>query len=103
MVESPGQYRWSSFGHNIGRVSIEAIRFHPVYLSLGHDDASRSKAYQELFRCHLDPASMKKIASAWQTGTPLGNDHFKALVEATLAQKVGQDRRGRPVKGALIP
>ena len=98
MVESPGQYRWSSFHHNIGSLQFDVIKSHPVYLSLGRDKASQTSAYRELFHFHLEPESMKKIANAWLTGTPLGNDYFRGRVEKTLALKVGQDRRGRPGK-----
>ncbi len=38
------------------------------------------------------------IRASWQTGTPLGNDKFKEEIEAVLGRKVGQNRRGRPVK-----
>ncbi len=36
------------------------------------------------------------IRSAVQTGTPLGNDHFRDQIETALKRKVGQARRGRP-------
>ena len=31
-----------------------------------------------------------------QSGTPLGNDRFKTLIERTLTNKVGQAERGMP-------
>jgi len=34
--------------------------------------------------------------AALQTGTPLGNDKFKADIEAALGMKVGHAARGRP-------
>ncbi len=36
------------------------------------------------------------IRAACQTGTPLGNDAFKAKIERKLHCKVGRARRGRP-------
>jgi REP-associated tyrosine transposase len=100
MVESPSHYRWSSFCHNAGIKNIKLIDIHPVYKALGVDKVSRAKAYQDLFKNHLDKDSMKKISDAWLTGTPLGNDYFRQMIEGTLAKKVGQDRRGRPSKTA---
>jgi putative transposase len=101
MVESPSHYRWSSFCHNAGIRDLKLIEYHAVYESLGVDKMSRAKAYKELFSGHLDKASMKKIADAWLTGTPLGNDYFRQMIEEALARKIGQDRRGRPNKDVL--
>jgi putative transposase len=98
MVEVPGHYRWSSFCHNAGVREISFIQFHPLYHQLGASPAERSNAYQALFSSHIEQSVMKKIADAWQTGTPLGNDRFREKVEAQLSRKVGQARRGRPVK-----
>jgi len=97
MVQSPSHYKWSSFGHNAGNKQLTLITHHPVYLSLGKDSMSRFKSYQELFSGQLDQKSMDRISDAWATGTPLGNEYFKEMVEKTLARKVGQDRRGRPL------
>ncbi|MFD2231218.1 transposase [Alkalimarinus sediminis] len=106
MVESPSHYRWSSFCHNTGVQNIKLIDSHSIYELLGVDKVSRTKAYQALFESHLDKDSMKKISDAWLTGTPLGNDYFREMIENTLVKKVGQDRRGRPskqTKRALTP
>ena len=101
MVESPSHYRWSSFSHNSGLRSIKVIKQHQAYLSLGNDKIARANAYKELFRYDLDDEAMKKINDAWLTGTPLGNEYFKEMIERKLMTKVGQDRRGRPhrIKG----
>jgi len=96
MLESPSHYRWSSFCHNAGARDLKLINSHPIYDSLGVDKESRVKAYQELFNYQIDQTAMKKISDAWLTGTPLGNEHFRQMIEETLSKKVGQDRRGRP-------
>ena len=98
MVELPGQYRWSSFCHNIGTRKIGFITPHPIYHGLGDNEKARQQAYEELFKGHIDEIDMKRIREAWQTGTPLGNDYFRERVEQQLRCKVGTARRGRPVK-----
>lgn len=103
MVESPSHYRWSSFCHNAGIRKIKLIEHHSVYDSLGFDDVSRSSAYNALFNGLIDKESMNKISDAWLTGTALGNDYFRQVIEETLAIKVGQDRRGRPTKKGFDP
>lgn len=98
MVRSPGQYRWSSYRCNGQGKEDELITPHAIYMSLGKTEASRLTAYKELFKAHLDKEMLEEIRSAWQTGTPLGNDHFRQKVEDKLECKVGQARRGRPKK-----
>ena len=89
MVESPSHYRWSSFCHNAGVRTIKMISLHRIYLALAEETAERANVYQELFTVELDDEAMKKIKDAWLTGTPLGNDYFKEMIEAKLMTKVG--------------
>ena len=99
MVDVPSHYRWSSYCHNTGVKKIKFIKFHQTYLALGPTKGLRSKAYINLFMQDLTSAEMKHMRDAWQTGTPLGSDRFIEKVEQQLARKVGQARRGRPIKG----
>ena len=46
----------------------------------------------------MDSETLGGIRSAWQTGTPLGNEQFKEKIEKTLKTKVGYAKRGRPKK-----
>ena len=96
MVEMPGHYRWSSFCHNIGTKKISFLSSHAIYQGLGACEEARQKAYQFLFKAHIDEANLKRIRESWQTGTPLGNDWFREKVEHQLQCKVGLARRGRP-------
>jgi len=98
MVKTPGAYRWSSFHANGRGEGNTLIRPHPLYQSLGRTRQQRLGAYRALFNTHIDQKDVEKIRSAWQTGTPLGNEDFRKKVEAKLKCKVGQARRGRPGK-----
>lgn len=99
MVNHPREYRWSSYRANGEGREDALITPHSVYLSLDRTADQRREAYRALFKAHLDEDEIKQIRAAWQTGTPLGNDHFKGQVEAKLKMKIGQARRGRPSKG----
>ena len=101
MVMHPREYRWSSYRANGEGREDPLITPHPIYLALGRTAAQRKEAYRALFKAHIDEEGLKQIRSAWLTGTPLGNDYFKAKIEAKLKTKVGQARRGRPSKRAL--
>ncbi len=99
MVEAADHYRWSSHCHNIGIRKIQMVRFHPLFNALGKTKRERYETYKALFGESLEPGAIKRIHEAWQSGTPLGNDRFRDRVEAQLALKLGQYRRGRPKKG----
>ena len=96
MVRHPREYRWSSYRVNGEGREATFIKPHPIYLALGKIADKRREAYRALFRAHFDEDDINRIRAAWQTGTPLGNDYFKQVVEAKLDTKVGQARRGRP-------
>ena len=97
MVKSPGAYRWSSYRVNARGLESQLIRPHPLYLALGRTRQRRLDAYTALFKVRLDDNILTGIRSAWQTGTPLGNENFRKKIEARLKCKVGHARRGRPV------
>ena len=98
MTISPAYYRWSSYRYNAQGKPDALVTPHSQYLQLARNVADRQLAYKALFKAHMDPEEQVNIRAAWQTGTPLGNDHFRAQVEQTLKRKVGQARRGRPSK-----
>lgn len=102
MVELPGQYRWSSFHHNIGARTIDLVAEHPVYKGLAGSFDERTKEYAKLFQVALSDETIKHIRSCTQTGMPLANDRFKAEIEARLRVKLGEVGRGRP-KRVLTP
>ncbi len=96
LARSPGHYRWSSYRTNAQGKTDELITTHPLYAALGRNRAARQKAYKALFKAPVDDADLKDIRDALQTGTPLGNTHFRKKIERKLKCKVGQAIRGRP-------
>ncbi len=98
MVNQPIDYPWSSYGSNATGKFNRLIAPHEQYLALGKSAALRQHAYRELFCNALAPDQVHTIRTTVQTGTPLGNDYFRQQIEQTLGCKVGQSRRGRPVR-----
>jgi putative transposase len=96
MVKYPAAYRWSSYRANAQGKPDKLLNAHPMYKALGSTDMKRREAYISLFATQIDKNEVKEIRDCWQTGTPLGNDHFKHKIEEKLKCKVGQTRRGRP-------
>lgn len=98
MVKSPKEHRWSSFLANAYGKKNALVEPHDLYLTLGTNDTTRRQAYRGLFRHHLDSELLEEIRSAWQTGTPLGNDRFRKQIARASQTKVGYAKRGRPRK-----
>lgn len=96
MVDHPAKYRWSSYAANALGVSNAVLTAHAEYLALGRAPDDRQTIYRGLFEGRADSDALAPLRSALQTGTPLGNERFKADIEAALGCKVGYARRGRP-------
>ena len=96
MVDHPAQYRWSSYAANALGESNAVLTMQTEYAALGHSPGERQTVYRGLFDQVHDADDLALLRGALQTGTPLGNDKFKAEIEAALNLKVGYARRGRP-------
>ena len=98
MVDHPAKYRWSSYAANAFGMSNAILNQHDEYIGLGTSTNLRQKGYQELFDYDSDSGSLELLRQSLQSGTPLGNDQFKARIEAVVGQKVGSIGPGRPKK-----
>lgn len=98
MVERPQDYRWSSYRANALGEDDPVVAPHPIYRSLGATGRARKAAYRGLFKTELDDEAIGDVRACLQTGTPLGNERFRARIEQALGVKVGHSRRGRPRK-----
>lgn len=96
MVEKPGDYQWSSYHRNAFGQGVDWLTELPEYNQLGATETERKFRYRELFRGNLPHEHIHQIRCCVQTGTPLGNDRFRAEVETVLGRKVGYSQRGRP-------
>lgn len=94
MVDSPGDYRWSSFHSNGGGTADPLLSPHPLYTALGNTNASRATAYRELFDRQLDTQDIHAIRETTETGLVLGNDKFKDEVKAALRRRVDRQPHG---------
>jgi len=98
IVSHPSDYVWSSYRSNAMSHVNEVLQPHELYLLLGATPPARQSAYRDLFRHALDQSLVEDIRATVQTGTPLGNNRFREQIELALQCRVGQSRRGRPVK-----
>ncbi len=80
LVDDPAHYRWTSYRANgLGQADAR-LTPHAVYLALGATDATRRRAYRDLFRSELDAAAVDDIRLALNRNQPLGGNRFYARV-----------------------
>ena len=97
MVSRPEQYRWSSYGANAWGDKSWIVP-HEEYLALGRDGNVRHERYRELFTSELSDENLSLFRKAAHYNQPVGDDRFRAQIEARYGIRVGQMSRGRPRK-----
>jgi putative transposase len=98
LSKSAASYKWSSYKANAQGKKNALITEHENFKDIARGDKNRQEKYTELTKAGLAEEIRTDIQDAWQTGTPLGSDKFKAMVEKKLKMKVGHAKRGRPRK-----
>ena len=96
LVKSAGSYKWSSYKCNAQGRKNSLISAHDSFIALAKDDKKRQESYVALTKAGLSAQVTSDVQDAWQTGTPIGPDKFKKMVERKLKIKVGHSKRGRP-------
>ena len=94
MVRRPRAYPWSSYRHNAGDKDIDLITPHPCYEALADDAEARREAYRALFRRPVPEATLDAIRASTNRGWVLGNDRFKAEIEAMTGRRASPSPRG---------
>ena len=98
LVSDPSLYPWSSFGAHVGNRQSPVIRDHSVFLRLGENETSRSRAYLRLFESELTEEIVCKIREATKKSRPLGNREF----EAGIDMKLNRSPESKPWGGARL-
>lgn len=100
LCPDPAYYRWSSYRANALGETSPLLTPHPLYTTLGADDASRQAAYRELFHQVLPDKTISDIRLALTQTQPLGNSRFFDAIEQATGQRREAKPRGRPHKPA---
>ncbi len=96
MVQTPEQYRWSSYTYHARGTPDTLVTEHAIYTSLGETPEMRQRVYRGLFEDRLPGADIHDIRAALAFNHPLGNDRFRGQIERALGRSVGEKQRGRP-------
>jgi len=95
MVQTAGEYHWSSYLCNAHNVPSLLVSRHRLFEALGCDEESRANAYRALFDKLPGKDDLKLIRRSVHLSMPTGDDHFHRQIEQALGRAVGYSRRGR--------
>ena len=100
MVAHPADHPWSSYRYHAYGERDRIIQDHELYYQLAGDRETRMRVYRDLFHTDLGQAQLHAIRKAAHFSMPLGNDRFREDIERTLGRRLGQAKRGRPLKNS---
>jgi len=95
MVVHPSQYEWSSYRANALGERSQLITPHPLYLALADDDASRRRAYSDMFGADLLEHELTAIRQAVLGGRALGAPPHSWGLNASVGLSPSRLRRPR--------
>jgi putative transposase len=96
MVPDPGDYRWSSYQHYIGRRSDKLITPHPLYWELGNTPFARDEAYGALVRAGISESEKQALTDSALRGWALGEPDYVADLQRRTERRVVRAHAGRP-------
>lgn len=96
MVDTPEQYRWSSYGWHAWGKPNDIISDHFLFNNLDSNLDKRLYLYREIFKHQIPEVDLHAIKEGLKFNYPLGSDRFKEQIEIALGRTVGEKKRGRP-------
>jgi putative transposase len=100
LVQSAGDYPWSSARHHLGQLRDPAVTDAAVYWQLGNTPFDRELGYRRLLDEGLASRRVAQFMEAGRKGWAIGDEAFLALLAAEAGRPVRPRRRGRPAKRA---
>lgn len=97
MVNSPADYRWSSYACNALGAPDPVIQHHACYLALASNGAERQATYRDMVQAACDEDT-SRFSHHLHHQHPMGNDRFQATIEAQPGRSVSPRKGGRPKK-----
>ena len=102
MVSHAAEYPWSSYQGNAVGKSIQLLTPHALYCQLGKSGAERQGAYRAIFQGSMPELTLAAIREATNKAWVLGDERFKAQIQARSGRRSGPLRRGGDRKSAAF-
>jgi putative transposase len=98
MVQTPGDYRYSSYRYHALGVDDLLLTPHEIYLALHARPDLRRRAYRSLFHDTLSEDVLVQLRDETRICGVIGSDAFKKQVAVDLGRTLPTGKRGRPGK-----
>jgi len=102
MVSHASEYPWSSYQGNALGKPIQLLTPHTLYSRLGKTEVERKSAYRALFRGKMPERDLVAIRESTNKEWVLGDDRFKAQIEAKTGHRSAPLGRGGDRKSAAF-
>jgi putative transposase len=96
LVNTPDQWRWSSYHSNALGFHDPLISPHPEWIGLGRTDELRRVGYRGLFADQIHESELCLIREKTKKCLPLGSEEFSERVARKLDVKLRFEKLGRP-------
>ncbi len=98
IVDSPEEYRWSSYSHQIGLETEPWMDQHMGFDDLGVSDQVRRQKYKEWIEDYIPQHQLDFIRKTVQRGQLTGSTRFQEEIHRKIGRRVECRGRGRPKK-----
>ena len=96
IVDTPENYKWSSYKYKIGIEKIDWLDFDPCYKNLGATDKESEKRYKEFIKESIPEGEWEMIRQAVQRGQLTGSNRFIDEVVKKIGRRIEFRKQGRP-------
>lgn len=100
MVSHASEYPWPSYQSNALGKPIQVLTSHALYLLLGKTDSERQNSYRSLFSGRMPERELTAIREATNKAWVLGDERFRAKIEAKTGWRAVPVGRGGDRKSA---
>lgn len=98
IVDTPLEYRWSSFGDHVGATHSGWLDDAPSFLALARTTSDRRAAYLDLVGQVIPVPQLNLIRSAIQRNQVTGSAEFQKQIAERTGRRISASAPGRPAK-----
>ncbi len=98
IVDTPFEYRWSSFGDHVGSTHTGWLDDAPSFLALARTTSDRWAAYLNFVGQLIPDPQQTLIRSAIQRNQVTGSEEFQKQIAERTGRRISASAAGRPPK-----
>ena len=98
IVQSPGEYHWSSYAHHVNARIDPIVSDHQLFWALGNTPFDRERAYSALIDQGITESTQREIIEATNAEWALGSSTFAGKLTESTGRRAEKQKKGRPYK-----